>query len=300
MLILLYYFALPFLYGVSLLPFKVLFVLSNVLYLMIYRLFGYRRKVVAQNLKNAFPSYSQAQLLALERKFYRYFCDLVLESLKVLTISKEGLRKQVTFVGGEVFDSLLKAKKSIVVVMGHQGNWELVGARFALETYHELFAIYHPLKNKQFDQLVYAMRTRFGNKLYAMKDAFRGMIENKNRLTATTFIADQTPSPKNAQWVSFLNQDTPVFKGTAKIAKKLNYPIVYISVTRPNRGEYVIHAENLIEDPSKYSEEEITEIHTRRLEKDIVKHPENWLWSHRRWKHQRNLSTKKVKCEQNS
>lgn len=293
MAVLLYYIFLPVIYLISILPFKLLYFFSNILYVFIYRIFSYRIKVVRQNLKNSFPEKSVAELRLIEKEFYRYFCDLILESLKTLTISKASVFKHVQFQNPEVFKKFSDEGKSVIIVMGHQGNWELAGARFAVEnknnsaTNHQLFVIYHPLKNKKIDSLVYFMRTRLGNKLYAMKDAFRGMLADKDNLSATAFIADQTPSPKGAYWTTFLNQDTPVFTGTAKISKKLNYPIIYVNVSRPERGRYIVSAELLVESPSLLSEDEISELHTRRLEQDIVKEPHIWLWSHRRWKHSR-------------
>ena len=132
------------------------------------------------------------------------------------------------------------------------------------------------------------MRTRLGNKLYSMNDVLRGMLKDRDKLTATAFIADQTPSHQSVYWTNFLNQDTPIFTGTAKIAKKLNYPVIYVSMQRPKRGIYHITTELLIEDPKNYAEDDISEMHTRRLEKDIQECPEIWLWTHRRWKFKRN------------
>jgi KDO2-lipid IV(A) lauroyltransferase len=284
---LIYYFTLPLIYLLSFLPFKLLYLFSNLLYLVLYKIIGYRKKVVSTNLKNAFPSYSKEQLETIEKQFYKYFCDLILESLKTLTISPKSLKKCVSFSGNKVFDKFKEEGKSVIIVMGHQGNWELGGARFALESIHQLYVIYHPLKNKYFDNLVYFMRTRLGNRLYAMKDTIRGMLKNRDELNATAFIADQTPSPKGAYWTTFLNQDTPVFTGTAKLSKKLNYPIIYVSVKREKRGVYAMNAELLLENPSGFTEDEISELHTKRLEKDIVECPESWLWSHRRWKHKK-------------
>jgi KDO2-lipid IV(A) lauroyltransferase len=134
---------------------------------------------------------------------------------------------------------------------------------------------------------MYKMRTRFGTKLIAMKDTFREMLENKNELNATAFIADQTPAPESAYWTKFMNQDTPIFRGTELIARKINYPIVYATVKRVKRGEYVMYAELLCETPKATSEGEISEMHTRKLERDIIEQPEVWLWSHRRWKHKK-------------
>jgi KDO2-lipid IV(A) lauroyltransferase len=282
-----YYLALPLIYAISLLPFRLLYLLSDATYLLIYKLLRYRTKVVRMNLENAFPEKSEREIKKIEIAFYHYFCDLLLETLKTLTIKPRALRKHVKFNDTKVFEDLYKQGQSVIFVMGHLGNWELGGARFSLYPFHQLFVIYHPLSNKYLDRLVYFMRTRLGNKLYAMKDAFRGMILNRNKITATAFIADQTPLPKGAYWTTFLNQDTPIFVGTAKIAKKLNYPIIYVSIKRPKRGRYEISGELLIQDPATFTENEISECHTRRLERDIRENPQIWLWTHRRWKHKK-------------
>ena len=131
------------------------------------------------------------------------------------------------------------------------------------------------------------MRTRFGTGLIAMKDTFRDMVAHKSELDATAFIADQTPAPNSAYWTTFLNQDTPVFQGTEKIARKMNYPVVYVCVQRVKRGYYEISARTLFEEPSRTTDGEITAAHTMALEADICAQPEYWLWSHRRWKHKR-------------
>ena len=172
-------------------------------------------------------------------------------------------------------------------MMGHYGNWEWAGNACSLLTQQQLYVIYHPLTNKNFNNLIVKLRTRFGTKLYAMKDTMREMIKNRHEINSTAFIADQTPAPENAYWTTFLNQDTPVFWGTEKIAQKLNLPIVYVTVNRVKRGYYVINSEILITDSKNTSEGEISELHTKKLEKDILAQPEIWLWSHRRWKHKR-------------
>ena len=182
-----FYITLPLLYLISILPFWFLQRLSDGIFFIIYHLIGYRKKVVYINLSNSFPEMDKEELLSIQKKFYRYFCDLILETLKTLTISPKSLRKHVTFQDLEVFEKYKKQNQSIIIVMGHFGNWELGGARFALEPYHKLYVIYHPLANKNFDGLVYKMRTRLGNGLYSMKNAIRGMIENKDNLTATAF-----------------------------------------------------------------------------------------------------------------
>jgi len=283
-----YYLALPFLYGIALLPFPLLYFFSDVLFLLIYHVFGYRKTVVLTNLRNSFPEKGEAEVQGIAHDFYRWFCDLTLETVKTLTISPEAVRRRVTFEGIEVLRNYANRKQSIIVVLGHFGNWEFAGARYSLEKdIPQLYVIYHPLHNRAFDKLMIRMRTRLGTKLYTMQETSRAMLRDRPLLTATAFIADQTPSPDRAYWLNFLGQDTPVFFGTEALARKFNYPVVYISITRPRRGQYNMKVETLVEAPSGMKEGEITEKHTRRLERDIRNHPDLWLWTHRRWKHKR-------------
>ncbi len=284
-----FYLILPFLYLLSILPFFLFYGVSDFFFVLIYYVMGYRKKVVYTNLKNSFPEKSHEELKTIERKFYRYLCDLFLETFKTITISRENAVKHCSFTKETIalFDKLHAEKKSCIIVMGHFGNWEWAGSTFALMCKQQLYVIYHPLTNKGFNNLIYKMRTRFGTKLYAMKDTMREMIKNRNEVNATAFIADQTPAPEGAYWTKFLNQDTPVFWGTEKIAQKLNYPVVYVTVNRIKRGYYEVHSEILVQEPKNTREGEISELHTKKLEQDILKQPEVWLWSHRRWKHKK-------------
>jgi len=261
--------------------------LSDLLYVLIYKVFGYRKKVVTENLKNSFPEKPANEIEKIRSEFYRYLCDLSLETIKTLSISPSALKKHFKSGDMSAFEHYYKNNQSVVLVMGHLGSWEMGGAYFSLLPIHQLYVIYHPLANKHFDRLFYRMRTRSGTRLYAMKGTFKGMIKNRKDVTATAFIADQTPSPDNAHWMTFLNQDTAVFKGTETIARKLDYPVIYLSVIREKRGQYKLNSELLVEHPQELSENEVTEMHTKRLEQDIINHPETWLWSHRRWKHKR-------------
>ena len=285
----LFYIALPFFYLISILPFPLFYLLSDGIYVILYQIIGYRKKVVSENLKNSFPNKTTEELKKIEREFYHYLVDLFLETLKTLAISKnEAIKRcRLSDTAIALFNELYTQNKSCIIVMGHYGNWEWAGNTFSLINKQQLYIIYHPLTNKHFNKLMYDMRTRFGSKLYAMKDTMRGMIGNRREVNATAFIADQTPSPENAYWTTFLNQDTPIFWGTEKIAQKLNYPVVYVSINRLKRGYYEANAIILVTDPKNTKEGEISELHTRQLEKDIISQPEIWLWSHRRWKHQR-------------
>lgn len=283
-----YYLALPFIYGISLLPFPLLYLLSDGVYWLLFRVIGYRRKVVLTNLRNSFPERTEAEIQVIADRFFRWFCDLTLETLKTLTISPEEVRKRVEFKNIDLLRQFAREGRSVILVLGHYGNWELAGARYSQEKdIPQLYVIYHPLANTHFDRLMYHMRTRHGTKLYAMREASKAMLRDQALLTATAFIADQTPSPERAHWMTFLEQDTPVFLGTEALARKLGQPVIYISITRPRRGYYCMAMGLLVGNPSATAPGAITEAHTRRLEADIRNVPELWLWTHRRWKHKR-------------
>lgn len=284
-----YYICLPFIYLLAILPFPLLYFFSDGVFVLLYYILHYRREIVRQNLTKSFPEKSLPEIKEIETRFYRYFCDLFLETFKTLTISKEDMFRHCEFAPETlgIFNQLAEENQSFMIVMGHFGNWEWAGNTFSICCRHKLYVIYHPLTNKFFDGLIYRMRTRFGTRLIAMKDTLKEMLKNRDQLTATAFIADQAPLPDRAYWMNFLNQDTPVFLGIEKIALKIRYPIVYVSIRRVKRGHYKVFAERIELSSGIRKTGEITEIHTKRLEKDIRSQPENWLWTHRRWKHER-------------
>ena len=286
---LVYYLVIPLIYLLSILPFPVLYLLSDFLYVIIYYVIGYRKKVVLQNMRNAFPSKTDEEINRLCKDFFHYFCDLMVEIVKALTISKKEIIRRCRFdpASFDLLSKLADEQKSIIMVIGHLGNWEWSGYPCNLMLQQQMYVLYHPLANKYFDKLMYHMRARNGTKMIAMKNTYREMLAHKNELAITVFIADQTPQPENAYWTTFLNQDTPVFKGTEVIAKKLNLPVVYAAIKRVKRGYYDMFAEMLVENPAGTMDGEISELHTLRLEQDIIEQPATWLWSHKRWKHKR-------------
>jgi Kdo2-lipid IVA lauroyltransferase/acyltransferase len=257
---------------------------------------GYRKKVVLANLKNSFPEKTEEEIRLICKKYYHHLCDLFLEVFKTLTISKKAMITHCDFdpESKKLIDRLADEQKSFILVLGHQGNWEWAGASFSLNARQQLYVIYHPLANKFFNGLMQKIRTRFHAKTIAMQETFREMLRSKQsgEISATAFLADQTPLPESAYWTHFLNQETPVFRGTELIAKKLNYPIVFASIKKVKRGYYKMYAEILETHPTKTHEGMLSELHTRKLEKNIIEQPENWLWSHRRWKHKRTATLK--------
>jgi len=282
-----FYLVYPWIYLIASLPFKILYRISDFLYFVLW-FSGYRKTVVIQNLTNSFPEKSSQEIEILSKTYFRYLCDLTLETLKTLKMTAEENREHCHFHKADWLDKFYEEKKSFIIVMGHYGNWEWAGPCFTLNTKFQLVVIYRPLKNTYFEKMLSRMRTRFGTRITATKNTLRDMVANRKNLTATALLADQTANiPENAYWTTFLNQETAVFVGPEKLAVKFNYPVVYMNIQRTKRGYYEIIPELLFSNPGETSENEISEVFTKRLEKQIIQDPSTWLWSHKRWKHKR-------------
>ncbi|WP_317897546.1 lysophospholipid acyltransferase family protein [Aurantibacillus circumpalustris] len=286
-------FVIPLLYFISILPFWLLLGISHFFYLIVYYLIGYRKKVVIENLKNSFPEKSEKEIKKITKDFYLHFCDVIFETVKLLTISKKEFKKRCAMDEASIksFHYFFNKNQTFVGVMGHCGNWEW-GA-IAHQVYFErmITGVYHPLSNKNFDKFMLNLRGRFGGDIVAMSQLYKRLITLKQQNISTTIglIADQTPPPESAYWTNFLNQDTPVFNGTEKLAKKFNYPVVYLNIKKVKRGYYDLSTTIITENPQDHPVGEITELHTKHLEKNIREQPYTWLWSHRRWKHKRSV-----------
>lgn len=280
-------YALP-IYLLVLLPFPLYYLLSDVLYGLGYYIIGYRKKVIEENLRNSFPQKSEGEINDISKRYYAFMIDLFLETFKQLVMSPKAVQGRFTFINPEVLEPYKQRQQPIIFVLGHYGNWEWCGQSFHLKGMFQQDVLYHPLSNPFFDWLTYKLRARWGVGLIPMQVSIKEMIRRKDMLTATAFLADQTPSNKDAcHWMTFLGQDTPVFLGTEKIAKKLNRPVVYVHINRIKRGYYETSFTVITDAPRETPDNWITEQHTRILEKDIKQQPELWLWSHRRWKHKR-------------
>lgn len=285
-----YHLLLSFARLVPWMPFRVLYWTSDVCSVLAFHVVRYRRQVVAENLRRSFPEKSQHELDVLARAFYTYFCDFWLEAFKLLGMSEQQVQERCPIKNVELFERLFEQQKSIIVVLGHYGNWEWCAASSCQISY-PLQLVYKPLSNTHFDTLARRIRSRFGIRLMPLDVAYREMAKRRQTPTATAFVADQAPSPEHAYWTEFLHQDTPVSSGVEKIARRLNRPVVFLSTNRLRRGFYEAVAEVLTDDPRATAEGFITELYTRRLEQQILEQPATWLWSHRRWKHTRRRDT---------
>jgi Kdo2-lipid IVA lauroyltransferase/acyltransferase len=284
-----YYIIFGFAWTITLLPLQLLYIFSDIFFLFIYYFPGYRRKVVRTNLSNSFPEKSPDEIKSIEKKFYHHFCDLFIETFKLLHLGNKQILERMKMTNPEVFEELYTSGRSIVLVLGHYNNWEWL-VSIPLLTRLKMVSIYKPLSNKHFDRLMNHLRGRTGMILTPMSQVVREVIRMKNEKTPAmfAFITDQTPPGNELHfWTNFLNQDTPVFLGAEKIATKFNMAVVFLNIRKIKRGYYTYTAELLFDDASTVTDHGITEAHVRRLEEIIRENPENWIWSHRRWKHKR-------------
>ncbi len=276
------------LYPLSYLPFGVLYFVSDLLFVLVYRVIGYRRKVVKANLANAFPDKSAKELATIERQFYRNLCDIVVENVKFLTISKTDIAARVKFINPEVIEAENGNPNSVIITLGHCGNWEMAGLAASFMLPYQSIAIYRTLKNPHFDGLMLNLRGRFGMELVPQNNTRNLLRQLRQPGRLFHFITDQTPGRTAANhWTIFLNQETPVFTGTEKVAQASNLPVWYAHILRTSRGHYSIELMPVSEQPKLEAEGFVTEKHTRLLQANIRQQPDNWLWSHRRWKHKR-------------
>jgi len=274
---------------ITLLPMRILYVFSDFLYLVLYYLLKYRRKVVAENLKNAFPEKSTEELKTIGKKFYRHLADLMIEILKLTHMSKTQSLRHMTITNIDLLDRLYAEGRDVAAVIGHYNNWEWLKS-LIFHTRHQTVSIYKPLQDKRFDNFLLDLRKREGMILTPMSLIVREILEARkaNRRSIYSFITDQTPPKGDIKyWTKFMNQDTPVYLGVEKIASKYDMAVVLFNVQKIRRGYYQYTVELLFEHTSGLPEHVITEKHVRRLEEIISEKPEYWIWSHRRWKHKR-------------
>lgn len=285
----LYYLLFAILRIIALLPLKILYIKSDVLYLIVYNFARYRRKVVRTNLLRSFPEKPLKDIIETEKKFYRHFCDLIFETVKMIDFNHRSFMKRLKVINFEVIEKLAASRKSFIMISGHMGNWEWVSPLPRLFPMVSFYPIYHPLNSKAFDKYMVMLRSRFMGKPLPMKDTLKTVVNNlrNHELFSIWFIADQTPPKEGAYWTSFLNQDTPVFNGPAKIACKFNLPVIFLNMVKTSRGHYQIEFTLLEENPKNLTEDTLSEMHVKFLENIIIQYPEQWLWSHRRWKHKR-------------
>ena len=276
--------------ALSLLPFRVLYVISDIIYFLSYHVVKYRRRVVEQNLRNSFPEMSVQARRRIEKEFFRHLADILLETIKLLHVEDEEIKKRMVFSNPEVLSRFTAGGQSVIVLLGHYGNWEWIPSIYM--NYQDLVGgeLYRPMKNQYFDSFFKRLRSRFGTINMPKNDAFREIVKlrQEGKVFALGFIADQTPSKNNLHyWTTFLNQETPFLNGPERIARKGDYAVVYFDVQKTSRGHYQCDLVTLTEHAKGTKENEITDQYVELFERTILRNPAYWLWSHKRWKHQR-------------
>lgn len=277
----------PFLWGISILPFRLLYLFSDGIYVLIYHIIGYRKKTVKENLRLVFPDKSEKEILTITKTFYHHLCDMVVESIKSMTISEAEMKKRFVIKNVDQILELEKENKSIVLMCGHYASWEWI---FILQKYinHKGYAIYKRLANKYFDALVKRIRAKYNSYLITTKETFTVLMaaKKKGELTINGFAADQSPKHDKAfHWQEFMNIKVPVHTGAELLAKKLDMAVVFLKVKKLKRGYYEATIETITKTPREYKDYDITDIFLKRLEAQIYEAPEYYLWTHKRWKH---------------
>ena len=272
---------------ISLLPYPLLYLLSDILFFIIYIIIGYRKKVVFSNLCNSFPDKNNDELKIIMISFYRHFCDIIIETIKGFNISEKQIRKRLVIKNPEFSNYFVKQGKSIIFVGGHYNNWEICAQAFSMYSDHKCIGIYKPLSNSFLNKKLYDSRSKFGLNLVNMRQT-KQSFERGSEAKAIVFGSDQNPAnPKRAHWLKFLNQDTPVLFGVEKYSKEYDWPVIYVSISKVKRGCYDVEYSLITDNPRIEPYGKITEDFTKRLENDIICKPEYWLWTHKRWKHKK-------------
>ncbi len=277
------------------LPFWALHGIASIQAFMMARVLRYRRKVILTNLRNAFPEKQEREIRRIAIAFYHHLSDVLVEMIKLRTISeKEFLRRcSMPEEGRRLLLAHYERGEHLVGLLGHTGNWEWVPPLVTMNVPYLVAPVYKPLKDKHLDRLILETRSRFAHELLPKTQVGRAMVRyiHQGRPFILGLIADQTPRPEGAQWLTFLSQDTPVNAGPEKVARSRKMPAYFVSLRRVRRGHYKLHLELLSEQPWKLQDGALTALFMAKLEEEIRSRPEAWLWSHRRWKYSRNRET---------
>lgn len=284
----------PLLWIISILPFKVLYFISDILYVLVYYVIGYRKKTVMYNLRLVFPDKTEKERITISKKFFHHLCDMILESIKSLTISEKEMKKHFTFTNVELIQELEKTDKNIALMCAHYANFEWI---FILQTYvkRKGYGVYKRLTNKYFDALVKRIRARYNSYLITTKETIPTLLESKKtgELSISGFVSDQSPKAKKAfHWNDFMGIKVPVHTGAEMLAKRLDMSVVFFGVKKLKRGYYETSFKTLAINANDYKDYEITDMFLKLVEEQILEAPEYYLWTHKRWKHKDKVPAK--------
>ncbi|RRO13588.1 lysophospholipid acyltransferase family protein [Flavobacteriaceae bacterium 14752] len=276
--------------AISLLPFRFIYFISGVFYLITYYGVGYRKKVIFGNLKLIFPEYEKSQRNKIAKAYYKHLCDVFLEMIKLLSISKNEILERFKIINPEVIKELQAENKSIIFLYAHYTAFEYSAAFTLYDLNFKGYGVYKHIRNKALDKLVKKIRSRFGVEMIEKNDLPQTMIKNqaKNQKAIYGMIADQSPKAKNIKhWTNFLGIETPVFVGAEVLAKRLDLSVCYMKIEKVKRGFYEVELIPITTKAKAHKDFEITDTYFKLLEKQVIAKPEYYFWSHKRWKHQK-------------
>jgi|TARA_B110000240_G_C13496903_1_gene452050 KDO2-lipid IV(A) lauroyltransferase len=282
-----FYLTFPLLFLISRLPFPIFYKLSDLICFLLYRVFGYRKKVVRSNLKLSFPEYSRKELSLIEGRFYSHLCDLFLEIIKSMGMSKKEMIKRFHVKNIEVLTQFEEKNRSVFLMCGHYSSWEWMMS-LGYHMNHKGYGIYTPIRNPYFDNLIRKIRSRHDAYMISQRTAAFNIkrMEDSNQRGVFGFASDQSPRAKPQNyWRSFMGVEVPVYTGAERLARELNIPIVFAKINRVKRGFYEVEFKLLTDSPKKLMSNVITDTFTEWLEEQIRKDPSQYFWTHKRFKY---------------
>ena len=275
-----------FLKLVAKLPFICIYLLSDIFYLIIYYLVGYRKKVVLQNLKNSYPNKNPDELKKLTKRYFRHFSDITLETIKMYGMNKADFDRRMQIKNADLVNQYFEKGQSVVILSMHYNNWEW-GSSFSGKLKHKCLGVFKPLHNSSFNSYLNNVRGKHGLEMVSNSEILRRIIKAKKEkeLILIWLAGDQTPPYYHKTWYKFLNQETLFYLGTANIPHKFNYPVFFQNTIKTDRGMYQTEFELLFENPSEFNVSDIIKKYIEKMEEVLKNSPECYLWSHKRWKH---------------
>ena len=273
---------------ISKIPFWIFDIISYFLFFLTRYVFQYRYKVIKENISKSFPDWSQKKVKKVANKYYFHLIDLIIETIKGLTIKKTKFEKHFNYTNPELLQEYYLKNKNAIIVSGHFGNWEWINGIEEISHYHSL-AVYLPLKNKFWNSIMQNIRERFGAETVPMDKTFRAIVKQnqKNQKFILGLVSDQCPPRNKAIWSRFLNRDTAYFEGPDKISRKLDAPVFYVSIEKTKKHHYQATFQLLSDNVNNLKKHEIIHKFSQSLEKDVKKYPEMYMWSHKRWKYEK-------------
>ena len=279
----------PFLWIISILPFRVFYLFSDFIYVMVYYVIGYRKKTVRANLALTFPNLTDKERLIIEKKSYHQLCDMFLEMIKTMTISSKEMNKRFTVTNIELIKEYEKKGKSVIILASHYASWEWLMS-VNPKTSFNCIATYKKIANPYFDKLIRAIRSKFDTELVETRKTIPLMVENQKKgiLCMYGLASDQSPKLERAfHWDKFMGIEVPVHTGAEMLAKKYDLNVLFVKVKKTGRGFYEATFVSIAENSNTFPDFEITNLYLREVEKQILEAPEYYFWTHKRWKHMR-------------